>query len=116
MDNSKRRFHYDEVDELLEKKSNLGELSWIYKLFNLTQILRKARLKNAFEFKTEALRMFLNENLSLKNTFYEKDTPSHGLIEDCMLLANKAAAKMLGEVGIFRNHAAEPMIRKLQNF
>ncbi|EAJ4645536.1 RNB domain-containing ribonuclease [Campylobacter upsaliensis] len=103
--NSKRRFHYDEVDELLEKKSNLGELSWIYKLFNLTQILRKARLKNAFEFKTEELRMFLDENLSLKSTFYEKDTPSHGLIEDCMLLANKAAAKMLGEVGIFRNHA-----------
>lgn len=103
--NSKRRFHYDEVDELLEKKSNLGELSWIYKLFNLTQILRKERLKNAFEFKTEELRMFLDENLSLKSTFYEKDTPSHGLIEDCMLLANKAAAKMLGEVGIFRNHA-----------
>lgn len=103
--NSKRRFHYDEVDELLEKKSNLGELSWIYKLFNLTQILRKERLKNAFEFKTKELRMFLDENLSLKSTFYEKDTPSHGLIEDCMLLANKAAAKMLGEVGIFRNHA-----------
>ena len=103
--NSKRRFHYDEVDEILEKKSDLGAISWLHKLFSLTQILRKERLKNAFEFKTEELRMFLDENLSLKSTFYEKDTPSHGLIEDCMLLANKAAAKMLDEVGVFRNHA-----------
>lgn len=53
--------------------------------------LRKMRLKNAFEFRTEELRMNLDENLSLKSTVFEKDTPSHNLIEDCMLLANKAA-------------------------
>lgn len=30
------------------------------------------RLKNAFEFRTEELRMNLDENLSLKSTVFEK--------------------------------------------
>lgn len=47
--------------------------------------------------------MNLDENLSLKSTVFEKDTPSHNLIEDCMLLANKAAAKLI-DIGVFRNH------------
>ncbi|MCH5335792.1 MAG: VacB/RNase II family 3'-5' exoribonuclease [Campylobacter sp.] len=113
---SKRRFNYDEVDELLEQKPDLGELSWLYKLHKLTELLRKKRLKNAFEFKTEELRMSLDENLALKSTNYEKSTPSHNLIEDCMLLANKAAAKLI-DVGVFRNHlSADPKkIEKLLN-
>ncbi|MCZ0772618.1 ribonuclease R [Campylobacter hepaticus] len=101
--NSKRRFNYDEVDEILINKPDLKELSWLYKLFEVTQILRKNRLKNAFEFQTEELRMTLDKNLHLKSTVFEKDTPSHNLIEDCMLLANKAAAKLI-DIGIFRNH------------
>ncbi|TKX31993.1 RNB domain-containing ribonuclease [Campylobacter estrildidarum] len=110
--NSKRRFNYDEVDEILSKKPDLKEHNWLYELFKITQILRKKRLKNAFEFRTEELRMTLDQNLSLKNTLFEKDTPSHNLIEDCMLLANKAAAKLLGDIGIFRNHLSAD-IRKI---
>ncbi|HDZ5028845.1 TPA: VacB/RNase II family 3'-5' exoribonuclease [Campylobacter jejuni] len=101
--NSKRRFNYDEVDEILVQKPDLKEFSWLYKLFEITKNLRKMRLKNAFEFRTEELRMNLDENLSLKSTVFEKDTPSHNLIEDCMLLANKAAAKLI-DIGVFRNH------------
>ena len=101
---SKRRFNYDEVDEILQNKPDLKEFSWLYKLYEITKILRKNRLKNAFEFRTEELRLSLNDDLSLKSTTYEKDTASHNLIEDCMLLANKAAAKLLDELGIFRNH------------
>lgn len=100
---SKKRYTYDEVDILLEKKQNLNEFSWLYVLFELTKKIRKARLKNAFEFYTEELRMNLDQNNALKSTRYEKDTDSHKLIEECMLLANKAAAKCIDE-GIFRNH------------
>jgi ribonuclease R len=39
----------------------------------------------------------------IKEVRIEKETPSHKLIEDCMLLANKAAAKMI-DFGIFRVH------------
>ncbi|ARJ57068.1 RNB domain-containing ribonuclease [Campylobacter cuniculorum] len=113
---SKRRFNYDEVDKLLEKKADLAEFSWLYKLEKLTRLLRKKRLENAFEFKTEELRMVLDENLALKSTNYEKSTPSHNLIEDCMLLANKAAAKLI-DIGIFRNHLSADLkkIEKLLN-
>ena len=49
--------------------------------------------------------MELDENGKLKQVKVESETPSHGLIEDCMLLANKAAAKMI-DFGIFRVHNA----------
>lgn len=100
---SKRRFNYDEVDEILIKRPDLGELNYLYELFKMTQILRKKRLKNAFEFRTLELRMVLDEEGALKSTYYESDTASHNLIEDCMLLANKAAAKLIDK-GVFRNH------------
>ena len=48
--------------------------------------------------------MSLNEEALIKSTHYESDTPSHALIEDCMLLANIAAAQRIKQ-GIFRNHA-----------
>ncbi len=102
--NSKRRFNYDEVDSLLEKKPNLEHLSWLYGLFTLMQKQRKRRLKNAFEFRTSELKMSLDERQHLISSRYESDTPSHQLVEDCMLFANKAAARLIEGVGIFRNH------------
>lgn len=102
--NSKRRFNYDEVDILLQKKPNLKEFSWLYTLFDKMQKERKKRLKNAFEFKTEELKMSLDDENKLIATRYESDTPSHNLIEDCMLLANKAAARLIDTTGVFRNH------------
>lgn len=53
-------------------KPDLKELSWLYELFEITKNLRKMRLKNAFEFRTEELRMNLDENLSLKAQFLKK--------------------------------------------
>ncbi|AJC84869.1 VacB/RNase II family 3'-5' exoribonuclease [Campylobacter peloridis] len=101
--NSKRRFNYDEVDEYLKTHQNLNNINWLYDAFKITQALRKKRLKNACEFKTQELRMTLDENNKLISTRLESDTASHNLIEDCMLLANKAAAKLI-DIGIFRNH------------
>ena len=48
--------------------------------------------------------MSLNDDGLIASTHFESETPSHALIEDCMLLANKAAAKMISK-GVFRNHA-----------
>ncbi|EGG0461723.1 VacB/RNase II family 3'-5' exoribonuclease [Campylobacter lari] len=101
--NSKRRFNYNEVDEYLQTQEDLGVINWLYEVFKITQNLRKKRLKNACEFKTQELRMTLDENNKLIKTRLENDTASHNLIEDCMLLANKAAAKLI-DIGVFRNH------------
>lgn len=103
--NSKKRFNYDEVDEIIKTKkySDEGIKNMILSLYNLTLNLRKIRLKKGFDFHTKELRVELDEDGNLKNTRFELSTPSHNLIEDCMLLANQAAAKRI-EKGIFRNH------------
>lgn len=105
--NSKVRFNYNEVDEILKTKKykNKEILNMLLNLHKTTLNLRKIRLKKGFDFHTKDLRITLDENGNLKSTRFETSTPSHDLIEDCMLLANKAAAKRI-ERGIFRNHAA----------
>ncbi|WP_267523346.1 RNB domain-containing ribonuclease [Campylobacter sp. MG1] len=102
--NSKRRFNYDEVDEYLDKKTDLKECNYLYSLNELTKKIRNARLNKGFNFLTEELRMEIDSDWQITKTYYEQSTRSHQLIEDCMLLANKAAAKMCPDLAIFRNH------------
>lgn len=108
---SKRRFNYDEVDQIL-RGGRKDETGWIKPLFALTSRLRKKRLKNAFDFRTQELRMSLDTDGRLASTRFETDTDSHRLVEDCMLLANVAAAKRIVK-GVFRNHGS-PDLRKIQ--
>ncbi|CAD7287436.1 Ribonuclease R [Campylobacter majalis] len=109
---SKRRFNYDEIDEIL-KGNQKSEISWIKPLYNVTKILRKRRLKTAFDFRTNELRMSLDDDEMIKATRFETDTSSHQLVEDCMLLANVAAAKRIRK-GVFRNHTP-PDLKKIYN-
>ncbi|MDY5384707.1 MAG: ribonuclease R family protein, partial [Campylobacter sp.] len=103
---SKKRFTYNEVDKILENKSGCeqGILDWLLPLHKITQRLKQIRLKKGFDFRSKELKMSLNDDGLIASTHFESETPSHALIEDCMLLANKAAAKMISK-GIFRNHA-----------
>lgn len=117
--NSKKRYCYDEIDEFLAnnnaKKDKIDEeiLKWLLPLNLIIQKIRTKRLVEAYEFETDEIRVELDENLNLKSTKKETHTASHSLIEDCMLLANKAAARMI-EYGVFRNHA-EPDFTKIEN-
>lgn len=108
---SQRRFNYDEIDQILRGERE-DEIGWIKPLFALTSRLRKKRLKNAFDFRTQELRMGLDADGGLASTRFETDTDSHRLVEDCMLLANVAAAKRISK-GVFRNHGS-PDLRKIQ--
>ena len=107
--NSKRKYSYEEIDKFLEgdfsKKDKIDEqiLEWLFPLFEITKHLKHQRLKKGLEFFSDEIRMDLDENGELKKVKIESETPSHSLIEDCMLLANKAAAKMI-DFGIFRVH------------
>jgi len=106
---SKRKYSYDKVDEFLEGKlDNTDEidkeiLQWLLPLWQRIKKIRHKRLKSGLEFESDEIRMVLDENGMIKQVNLEKETPSHKLIEDCMLLANKAAAKMI-DFGIFRVH------------
>ncbi|WP_457564670.1 ribonuclease R family protein [Caminibacter sp.] len=106
---SRRKYSYDRVDEFLAGKfENMDEtdkeiLEWLMPLWNKIKDIRAERLKHGLEFESDEIKMELDEEGMIKDVKIESETPSHKLIEDCMLLANKAAAKMI-DFGIFRVH------------
>lgn len=116
---SQRRFNYEEIDEFFEgtlKAKNSSEekiFDYISKLRVITDALREKRFKVGYNFRSHELEMFIDENSNIVSTTYSEETPSHALIEDCMLLANKEAAKRF-QRGIFRIHEP-PSQLKLQN-
>jgi ribonuclease R len=107
--NSKRKYSYERVDEFLAGIfENIDEvdkeiLSWLMPLWEKVKHIRSERLKTGLDFESDEIKMTLDENGLIKEVGIEEETPSHSLIEDCMLLANKAAAKMI-DFGIFRVH------------
>lgn len=115
---SKRRFNYAEIDAFFEGKlkAKNGTEQKIFddltKLRTLTDSLKEKRLKVGYDFRSTEIEMTLDEDSNLLSTEEAEETPSHALIEDCMLLANKEAAKQF-ERGIFRIHEP-PSQNKLQ--
>ena len=115
---SKRRYTYEEIDNFLEgdfsKQRDIDKtiLKSLLPLSDFMKKVRAKRLKNSFEFRSSDTRMVVDEEQNLISTHLEKETASHSLIEDCMLLANKAAAKRL-KYGIFRTHG-EPTLSKIE--
>lgn len=116
---SQRRFNYEEIDEFLEGRleaKNESEriiFNYISKLKIITDKLKAKRLEVGYDFSSNELEIFIDENSNITHTTYSKETPSHALIEDCMLLANKEAAKRFTK-GVFRIHEP-PNQSKLQN-
>ena len=106
---SKRRYNYDEIDGWFEKglqecpQEQKQTLPFIFELKKVTDRLREKRLKKGYDFRSTEVRMELDEEQNLLSTRIEESTPSHKLIEECMLLANKAAAEHF-DYGIFRIH------------
>lgn len=116
---SKRRFNYDEIDKIIdssgkyiEKEDEKRILEYLLPLQKITQRLRKRRLKDGFDFRSEEIKLTIDANHELKHTQVETGTPSHSLIEECMLLANQASAKRF-EYAIFRVHTP-PQLSKLE--
>jgi len=116
---SKHRFNYEAVDGILaqgyqgDRQSIRQILDWLLPLQKITQRLRHARLKHGFDFRSEEVRLSLTEEQLLKSTEIETGTPSHSLIEECMLLANQASAKRFkgDSDGIFRIHEPPQLSR-----
>lgn len=106
---SKRRFNYEEIDEFFEGKLKAKTkdeevvLTYLSKLKVVTDKLRKERLKVGYDFRSNEIEMSIDKNSDIVSTYISSETPSHSLIEDCMLLANKEAASRFTR-GIFRIH------------
>ena len=116
---SHRRFTYEEIDAFLEghlsaqNDKEAKALAYINDLNILTGKLREERMKKGYNFRSSELEMRIDEEQNILTTEFAVETPSHALIEDCMLLANKAAASMY-ERGVFRIHES-PSPMKLQS-
>lgn len=115
----RQKLTYEEVDELLKSSKSKQILPALRKpllsLHALTQKLRAKRLKKGFDFLGDEKSMELDKNLELKNIKIESQTPSHQLVEECMLLANIESAKLQAQkttandeslkLGIYRVHS-----------
>ena len=118
---SKHRFNYENIDTILENPIHdmtgviAQILTWLLPLQKITLKLRKERLKNGFDFRSEETRLSINAEHLLVDTTIETGTPSHSLIEECMLLANQASAKRFTGEGdsIFRIHEP-PQLAKIE--
>lgn len=118
---SKHRFNYDNVDNLLDDHSNVTGiikeiLKWLLPLQKITSTLRDNRLKKGFDFRSEETKLSIDSNHLLKDISIETGTPSHSLIEECMLLANQASAKRFkdDESSIYRIHEPPQLSRTEQ--
>ena len=116
---SKHRFNYEDVDSIISNggKDSTGKIAEILKyllpLQKITMRLRKHRLQNGFDFRSEETRIALGADQLLKSTTIETGTASHSLVEECMLLANQASANRFkgdGD-GIFRIHEPPQLSR-----
>jgi len=118
---SKHRFNYENIDNILENgvegiTDTVAQIwTWLLPLQKITVKLHQERLKYGFDFRSEETKLTINAEQLLVSTQIETGTPSHSLIEECMLLANQASAKRFtGEGdGIFRIHEP-PQLAKLE--
>ncbi len=119
---SKHRFNYENIDTILEYGSagvdgTVAEiLTWLLPLQKITERLHHERLKHGFDFRSEETKLTINADHLLTATQIETGTPSHSLIEECMLLANQASAKRFTGEGdsIFRIHQPPQLSRTEQ--
>jgi len=123
--NNKRRFTYEEVEEIL--KSGKGDFAQeLLQLNELAKILFKKRIQSGgIDFSSDEVRFILDPDGIPVEVKKKEHLQSHKLIEDFMLLANKIIAaegkkyeQNLNAPFIYRVHDVpdEEKIRQLANF
>jgi len=111
--NSKRRFTYDEVQEIIENGKGDFE-SEVLLLNEIAQILRKKRFRDGgIEFSTPEIRFNLDEHNN-PVAIYRKDAKeSNMLVEEFMLLANKICATRMR---VLKSESSKPFIYRIHDY
>ncbi|MFO8054971.1 MAG: ribonuclease R [Bacteroidales bacterium] len=120
--NSDRRFHYGEVQEIIESgEGNFNKE--LIKLNEIAQKLRKRRFeKGAIAFHSTEVKFELDERAKPIRAYVKEQKEANHLIEEFMLLANREVAEFIGnppqkkkpKTFIYRVHD-EPNPEKLAN-
>ncbi|MDR1023669.1 MAG: ribonuclease R [Prevotellaceae bacterium] len=94
---SNHRFNYEEVQDIIDG----GEDDFskeILTLHRLAQCLRAARFENgSVGFERAEARFDIDKNGKPLGVYFLEDTPSHQLVEEFMLLANRSVAELVGK-------------------
>jgi ribonuclease R len=120
---SKRRFAYEEVDEYLANRkawrTKLEPDVWqlVGDMHSLAMTLRKRRLdRGAIELTLPEVKIELDAEGRVSGAHLVENTESHQMIEEFMLAANEAVARILSVAGfhLLRRIHEQPDLRKLQ--
>ncbi|HNY56518.1 MAG TPA: RNB domain-containing ribonuclease, partial [Chitinophagales bacterium] len=94
---SQKRFSYEDAQEILEGKDGVFKEE-LLKLNELAHILRRERFKNgSIGFEAPETKFQLDETGKPIGVYVKERKDAHLLIEDFMLLANKAVATYIGK-------------------
>ena len=101
---SHARLTYTKVSDILEhdnkelKTEFASVLDNLNDLYDLYKTLREARIKRGvMDFDRIESQILFNDNGKIDNIIARSRNDAHKLIEECMLMANQATAKFLGE-------------------
>ena len=104
---SDHRFNYDEVQEIIDQRSPLGEanegkyVEEILYLNTLAKAYRKERFKNgAINFSSTEVKFQLDESGKPIGILVKESKEAHQLIEEFMLLANRTVAAHIAKIKI----------------
>lgn len=97
---SDQRFTYEQVQEIIETKDGL-HFKPILLLDNIAKKLREERFKNgAINFTSQEVRFVLDETGKPVGVTIKESKDAHQLIEEFMLLANRAVAEYISKIKI----------------
>ena len=109
--NSDKRFTYTEVSSILKKLNSNSFEDSLNMLNELTSALKIKRLNDGLCFAHHEVIFTKDRKNNYNPLTIKKDEDSHKIVEECMLLANKIAAKEIVDLnkdsnrsGLFRNH------------
>ena len=105
---SNHRFTYEDVQDIIETKDG-QHYKAILLLNDLAQKFRKERFDNgAINFSSQEVRFKLDENAKPIGIVIKESKESHQLIEEFMLLANRAVAEYVSRIKIDREPVPFP--------
>lgn len=113
---SDRRFTYEEVQEIIEKKEG-DYAEEILVLDSLAKKMRERRSKaGSIFFDKEEVKFHLDDMGKPMGVYFKVQLDAHKLIEDFMLLANKQVATLLGKKhGNAQKYKQSPMVYRVHD-
>ena len=105
---SNHRFSYEDVQEIIESKKGIYK-DEVLLINKISQTLRKKRFaKGAINFSSKEVRFTLDEKGKPIGIVVKESKEAHQLIEELMLLANKAVAEYIAKIKIGKEDVPFP--------